>query len=239
MNLKLLDEGGRDMKIKKLRPLILVVLVTAVLFFKREEIQIISSIHTEKNEIKVPQQALIVDKTPLEAKANDENDKKTEMVDRYQNAAYALAEVLEKNNLHGDDLDAAFSKLGREKFLKSLPEEVRLGYLKLEDSLKDYQESIRKEDGVHQEFFNRYQTEIPIHLKNQREALKAVSLPVKVDSIIKELVKEDQLKNQDIEFILSECGRGNADCINKSFALLLESNHSLSDDQLKTIKEYL
>jgi hypothetical protein len=170
---------------------------------------------------------------------NEEKLKQDKIIKEYQEAAYELAQMIEKNNLDGSTLDASFSKLGREQFLKAQPEDVRGAYLKLEEKISQMQDQIKREDGIHQEFFNRYQTEIPTHLKNQRTKLDQISLPLEVDNLVKLTAKKNEINDQDIELILKECGRGESDCINKSFAILIEANHGLSEKQLKTIGEYL
>jgi len=162
-----------------------------------------------------------------------------ELKEAYQKAAYDLAEKIERHQLDGSELNILFSKLGRERFLRRLPEEVKAAYLNLEEKIKPLQNKFKKEDGIHEEFFNRYQTFIPVHLKNQREQLDKFQLSSNVEDLVDSVIKKDQVTNEDVENILNACGIKNVDCINKSFALVIEANHGLSEIQLKNIREYL
>jgi len=166
-------------------------------------------------------------------------EEQNQLKEAYEKAAYDLADKIEKHQLDGVELNKLFSKLGRERFLRRLPEEVKAAYLNLEDKILPLQKNLQKEDGIHEEFFNRYQTFIPTHLKNQREELEKVQLNSHVEDLIDSIVQKDQVSDQDVDNILNACGMKNVDCINKSFALVIEANHGLSEMQLKNIREYL
>jgi hypothetical protein len=157
----------------------------------------------------------------------------------YQVSAYELAKVLEKHKLDGDELNRLFNKLGKSEFLKQLPDEVRNAYNHLEEKIEVLQKNQQLQDGMHEKFFSKYKTEIPGHIKNQRDQLEVVQIPQSVSEIVSDVSSSAEVTNTDVQRILEACGKGNSNCINKSFAMIIESNHALDNLQLKRIQEYL
>lgn len=157
----------------------------------------------------------------------------------YQEAAYALAGKMEKLGLDGKELDDLYTRVGKENFLKHVPEEIRPDYLRLEEKVAALRQSYLKQDGMSEKFFTKYQVQMPEWIEKQRQELEKAVLPSSVESMVNKKINESELNNDDINEILTGCGRGNSSCINKAFATLIDAHHGLEASQLKMIQEYL
>ncbi|HXH75195.1 MAG TPA: hypothetical protein VNJ08_09540 [Bacteriovoracaceae bacterium] len=193
---------------------------------KRSAPLLVKASVTSSNSLKV--------KSPL--KVEIQKDKITE---EYQGAANALAMKIEKLGLDGNELSELFNRVGKENFLKHVPKEIRADYLNLEEKVAAMQLAHLAKDGMTPSFFTKYEVEMPEWIKNQREEVELSKLPSAVTELVMKTMSEPEIENEYINKILVECGKGNAPCINKAFAMLIDANHGLSDNQLKLIQEYL
>lgn len=157
----------------------------------------------------------------------------------YQDAAYELAAEIEKHGYDGEDLNEIFNRVGRESFLKELPKELRASYQNLEKKIQVLGQDQLKQDGMRESFFTKYQAQMPEWIKKHREELEKSPLPTRVQAMVTKKTNDPEIDNDEVNDILNGCGKGNTNCINKAFALLIDANHGLDDNQMKMIQEYL
>lgn len=180
-----------------------------------------------------------VAKSSLPTAAISSITEKDLLVEEYRDAAKKLAAKVEELGLDGRDLDDLMEKHGPQDFVAKLPQELRPYYTAVAEKVNAIGLKTLKEDGMSEKFFTKYQTEMPNWMAEKRKALNKEVLPAAVAELVKKKQTETELSNNDINSILSGCGKGNAGCINKAFAVLIDANHGLSDQQLKKIQEYL
>lgn len=228
------------MKRKTFLSTMAVCLALALLYRPKEDV---SSKPTKAKPLQTASADLLFSKNlqtlnPYETQA-PQSLKRTQFKAAYRKAAAELAQKIEELNLNGEDLSELFNSLGEKKFLSQVPNALRPYYEKLNASIYHLQDHYLAQDGVSRAFFTQYRVEMPEELKEKRAALEKVDLPLKVEDVVKIKMNEKSLSEADVKTILDECGRGESDCINKAFALLIDINHALNDHQLEMIKEYL
>lgn len=178
--------------------------------------------------------------TPLPATTTTHvNNEIDEIKKEYQEVAYSLAQKIDKSDLEVTLLNDWASKLNREEFLQKLPTEIREGYENLEKIILKVRDRHLKEDGMTESFFTKYKIEMPEWLQKRRQELEAYSLPSDVAAVVSTKASENEITDNDVANILRGCGKQNNNCIEKAFALLIDANHALNNDQLKKIQEYL
>jgi len=194
---------------------------------------------SNKSQIK-QQQKLAVQAPLLPSKIEFEKSRRPEDLQAdYQVSAAQLARQIEKYNLSPSNLNQWASELSHTEFMQKLPEEVQKAYRSFEKKIEAIQKMHMAEDGMDPAFFTQYKIQIPSWIKDHRQALQGVGLPTSVSSFVSDKSHAPELTNQDIRYVLNNCGKGNTTCIEKSFAILIDANHALSEPQLEMIKEYL
>ena len=163
----------------------------------------------------------------------------SEWRDKYTKQTRKMAKMIEELKIDPSELDERASDLSFDEFLKSLPKPLRAEYKKFKSIMEEMQQKIMKADEISPEFFGQYQVTPPEWITDRVEQLKQVSLSNELQDFLNRKQNEKQMLDEDINFALNKCGKGNKTCIEKVFVSLMDMNHQFSEDQLKRIGDNL